>query len=66
MTVRKLKTSAWRIEALVAEDRDLPTAPVKEVLEEVRQATMTDCLVAGSRGRTAGRLDMGRTATTGG
>jgi hypothetical protein len=37
MTVRKLKPTARRIEALVAEDRDLLKALVKEALEEVLQ-----------------------------
>jgi putative transposase len=46
MTVRKLKPAARRIEALVAEDRDLLKALVKEALEEVLQAEMTECVGA--------------------
>ena len=56
MTVRKLKPAARRIEALVAEDRDLLKALVKEALEEVLQAEMTDCLGAEPGERTTGRL----------
>ena len=55
MTVRKLKPAARRIEALVAEDRDLLKALVKEALEEVLQAEMTDCLGAEPGERTVGR-----------
>ncbi len=56
MTVRKLKPAPQRIEALVAEDRDLLKTLVKEALEEVLQAEMTDCVGAEPGERTAGRL----------
>ena len=56
MTVRKLKPAARRIEALVAEDRDLLKTLVKEALEEVLQAEMTACVGAEPGERTAGRL----------
>jgi transposase-like protein len=56
MTVRKLKPAPRRIEALVSEDHDLLKTLVKEALEEVLQAEMTDCVGAEPGERTAGRL----------
>ena len=45
MTVRKLKAVPRRLEALVAQDRDLLKALVKEALEQVLQSEMTEFLV---------------------
>jgi transposase-like protein len=56
MTGRKLKPVAPRLEALVAQDRDLLKALVKEALEEVLQAEMTQCLGAEAGERTGTRL----------
>jgi len=55
MTVRKLKTVVPRLEALVAQDRDLLTALVKEALEQVLQTEMTEFLGAAPGERTQGR-----------
>ena len=41
MTDRKLKTVRPRLEALVAQDRDLLKALVKEALDQLLQAEMT-------------------------
>ena len=46
MTVRKLKAVPRRLEALVAQDRDLLKALVKEALEQVLEAEMTEFLGA--------------------
>jgi len=46
MTVRKLKAVPVRLEALVAQDRDLLKALVKEALEQVLQSEMTEFLGA--------------------
>jgi putative transposase len=56
MTGRKLKPVVPRLEALVAQDRDLLKALVKEALEEVLQAEMTECLGAEAGERTGTRL----------
>lgn len=55
MTVRKLKAVPRRLEALVAQDRDLLKALVKEALEQVLQAEMTEFLGAGPGERAEGR-----------
>src|SRR5512147_794072 len=55
MTIRKLKAVPRRIEALVAQDRDLLKALVKEALEQVLQSEMTEFLGAGPGERTEGR-----------
>ena len=47
MTERKLKAVRPRVEALVAQDRDLLKALVKEALDQILQAEMTDFLGAG-------------------
>ena len=44
MTERKLKVVKPRLEALVAQDRDLLKALVKEALDQILQAEMTDFL----------------------
>ena len=46
MTERKLKTVRPRLEALVAQDRDLLKTLVKEALDQILQAEMTDFLGA--------------------
>ena len=46
MTVRKLKAGAARLEALVAQDRDLLKALAKEALDQVLQAEMAEFLGA--------------------
>ena len=46
MTVRKLKSVAARLEALVSQDRDLLKALAKEALDQVLQAEMTEFLGA--------------------
>src|SRR5688572_1267854 len=46
MTVRKLKAGATRLEALVAQDRDLLKALAKEALDQVLQAEMAEFLGA--------------------
>jgi transposase-like protein len=55
MTVRKLKAVPRRLEALVAQDRDLLKALVKEALEQVLQSEMTEFLGAGPGERAEGR-----------
>jgi transposase-like protein len=55
MTVRKLKAVPRRLEALVAQDRDLLKALVKEALEQVLQSEMTEFLGAGPGERVEGR-----------
>ena len=42
MTERKLKTVGARLEALVAQDRDLLKVLVKEALDQILQAEMTE------------------------
>jgi len=42
MTERKLKTVKPRLEVLVAQDRDLLKALVKEALDQILQAEMTE------------------------
>ncbi len=54
---RSAKTS--RIEALVSSDRELLKRLVKESLQEVLEADMTEALGAGSSERTAGRIGYG-------
>lgn len=46
MTVRKLKAVPRRLEALVAQDQDLLKALVKEALDQMLQAEMTEFLGA--------------------
>jgi len=55
MTVRKLKAVPRRLEALVAQDRDLLKALVKEALEQVLHSEMTEFLGAGPGERSEGR-----------
>ena len=55
MTERKLKTVRPRLEALVAQDRDLLMALMKEALDQILQAEMTDFLGAARGERTAAR-----------
>lgn len=55
MTVRKLKAVGGRLEALVAQDRELLKALVKEALEQILQSEMTQFLGAGPGERTEGR-----------
>ena len=55
MTVRKLKAVPRRLEALVAQDRDLLKALVKEALEQVLQSEMTEFLGASPGERAEGR-----------
>jgi putative transposase len=55
MTVRKLKAVGARLEALVAQDRELLKALVKEALEQILQSEMTEFLGAGPGERTEGR-----------
>ena len=55
MTVRKLKAGAARLEALVAQDRDLLKALVKESLDQVLQAEMAEFLGAAPGERSAPR-----------
>jgi transposase-like protein len=55
MTVRKLKAVPPRLEALVAQDRDLIKGLVKEALDQVLQAEMTEFLGAAPGERTEGR-----------
>src|SRR5438128_10579713 len=56
MTVKKLKAVRPRLEALVAQDRDLLKALVKEALDQMLQAEMTDCLGAAPGERRSGRV----------
>ena len=55
MTVRKLKAVPRRLEALVAQDRDLLKALVQEALEQVLQSEMTEFLGAAPGERAEGR-----------
>ena len=55
MTERKLKPVRPRLEALVAQDRDLLKALVKEALDQILQAEMTEFLGAGPGERVATR-----------
>jgi transposase-like protein len=56
MTERKLKPVRPRLEALVSQDRDLLKALVKEALDQILQAEMTDFLGAAPSERSASRL----------
>ena len=56
MTVRKLKSGVARLEALVAQDRDLLKALVKEALDQLLQAEMAEFLGAAPSERTQGRI----------
>lgn len=56
MTERKLKTVRPRLEALLAQDRDLLKALVKEALDQILQGEMTDFLDAAPGERSAERL----------
>ena len=56
MTERKLKAVRPRIEALVAQDRDLLKALVKEALDQILQAEMTEFLGAAPSERCGSRL----------
>jgi putative transposase len=55
MTERKLKAVRPRLEALVAQDQDLLKALVKEALDQILQAEMTDSLGAAAGERNATR-----------
>ena len=55
MTVRKLKAVPRRLEALVAQDQDLLKALVKEALDQMLQAEMTQFLGAAPSERAEGR-----------
>ena len=56
MTDRKLKTVRPRLEALVAQDRDLLKALVKEALDQLLQAEMTEFLGAAPGERSSERV----------
>jgi putative transposase len=56
MTVRKLKAGVARLEGLVAQDRDLLKALVKEALDQLLQAEMAEFLGAGPGERTQARI----------
>ena len=56
MTERKLKAVRPRLEALVAQDRDLLKALVKEALDQILQGEMTEFLGAGPGERNATRV----------
>ena len=56
MTERKLKTVRPRLEALMAQDRDLLKALVKEALDQILQAEMTEFLGAAPGERNAERM----------
>lgn len=64
MTERKLKTVRPRSEALVAGDRDLLKALVKETLDQILQAEMTEFLGAGPGERVGGAPDIARATTS--
>ena len=72
MTERKLRSVGPRIEALVAQDRDLLKALVKEALDQILQAEMTEFLgavpvkAAGSRAGLPGGLLRARLGDAGG
>ena len=55
MTVTKLKARKPRLESLVAADRDLMKALVKEALQEVLEAEMSECVGANRGERTDSR-----------
>ena len=55
MTEKKLKTVRPRLEVLVAQDRDLLKALVKEALDQILQAEMTEFLGAAPGERSPGR-----------
>ena len=55
MTERKIKAVRPRLEALVSQDRDLLKALVKEALDQILQAEMTDFLGAAPSERSATR-----------
>jgi len=55
MTVRKLKAVPRRLEALVAQDQDLLKSLVKEALDQMLQAEMTEFLGAAPGERSEGR-----------
>ena len=57
MTVRKLKAVPQMIEALVAQDRDLIKGLVKEALDQVLQAEMTEFLGAAPGERSEGAIE---------
>src|ERR1041385_6524057 len=56
MTEKKVKTVRARLEGLMAEDRDLLKALVKEALDQILQAEMTEFLGAGPGERSADRV----------
>ena len=56
MTERKLRAVRPRLEALVAQDRDLLKALVKEALDQILQAEMTEFLDAAPGERSGSRL----------
>src|SRR6185295_2228742 len=56
MTERKLKVVRPRLEALVAQDRDLLKALVKEALDQLLQAEMTEFLGAAPGERSSERV----------
>jgi putative transposase len=56
MTVKKLKTRGLNIEALIEEDRDLLKELLREAMQTVLEAEMTDCLGASPGERTPERL----------
>jgi transposase-like protein len=56
MTERKIKAVRPRLEALVSQDRDLLKALVKEALDQILQAEMTDFLGAAPGERNATRV----------
>jgi putative transposase len=56
MTVKKLKTRGLNLEALIEEDRDLLKELLREAMQTVLEAEMTDCLGASPGERTPERL----------
>jgi transposase-like protein len=56
MTERKLKAVGPRLEALVAQDKDLLKSLVKEALDQILQAEMTEFLGAAPGERNASRI----------
>ncbi len=55
MTARKHSANSMDLKALVAKDRDLMKALMKEALQEVLEAEMTELLGAGPHERQDGR-----------
>src|SRR6476469_2412996 len=55
MTEKKLKAVRPRLEALMAQDRDLLKALVKEALDQILQAEMSECVGAAPGERVATR-----------